>query len=121
LILNLNKSFLKNVYKNHTVVRILCNNIHISKKQADKGNTEMTKQLTYNQTIKAAIESAKLMRDSVVVKYWYATKSFDQCLLTTAIKVNSWDLSIIIASVDHNGNVTESDWINETLAKGVAQ
>jgi hypothetical protein len=32
---------LKNVYKNHTVDRIVCNNIHISRKQADKETTKM--------------------------------------------------------------------------------
>jgi len=43
--LNLQILFLKNVYKNHTVDRKLCNNIHISRKQADKGQNEMTAQL----------------------------------------------------------------------------
>jgi hypothetical protein len=75
--------------------------------------------MTYGQALTSGVQLAKIGQQAVVVKYWRISKDFDSCFLTSAVQVGAWDVSTIVASIDHKGNVTEGDWIKETLAKGI--
>jgi hypothetical protein len=76
--------------------------------------------MNYQDALKSAITTAEVTGQSVVVKFWHKLNDFSDCLLESAVSVGAWEHSIIVACVDHKGNVTESDWIKAKLQEVAA-
>ena len=76
--------------------------------------------MNYQDALKSAINTATLMEQPVVVKFWDSSNDYHECLLSSAVSVGAWEHSTIVACVDHKGNVTESDWIKAKLQEVAA-
>lgn len=75
---------------------------------------------TYQEALTSAIKTAKITEQAVVVKFWKFTNDYQDCFLSSAVTVGAWDHSTIVASVDHEGNVTEGEWIKAKLQEVAA-
>lgn len=76
--------------------------------------------MNYQDALKSAITTAEVTGQSVVVKFWHKLDDFSDCLLSSAVSIGAWEHSTIVASVDHKGNITESDWIKAKLQEVAA-
>jgi hypothetical protein len=67
--------------------------------------------MNYADALATAIERAKAQKCAYIVRFWSGLDDFMAMSLVTATVVGGWEVSTIAASVDHEGNVTESKWI----------
>ena len=67
----------------------------------------------YTEALATAVERAKKQGCAYLVRYWSNIDDYMALSLENATVVGGWEVSTIAASVDHNGNVTESKWIRD--------
>lgn len=72
---------------------------------------------SYTKALKDAEDWATLLKSTYVVKYWPMSDDYIYCQLELAVELYTGNNANapIVASVDHNGIITESAWVKAQL------